>query len=406
MPNADGSMGTLQMTPEMNFAQIAAGRGHACLRTTTGAVFCWGRNASGQSLGALADGRAALQSGPTDVAEISLAGDVSVARKNDGTVWVWGAPVGGPDAVPLSRRATPTQVPLPGPAVQVAAGPLHICARLMDNRVVCWGQGDVVRSPTPRVMGSEAVRAVGVGLQNACVVRNTDSAVLCWGSGDEGMMLPSGDGARAENPTTMPLFLSRARRGPPETRRRRATPTARDVHARSPPRARRGGPRPPSRDPRDGPGRVGPGPVHHRDVADRVEDLRRPQSRRQLGAQRAVEGDLRAPVAPGQRAGDAAVGPHVHEHGRVGVERVGRHVGEEVSDVRHPPKRVPDQSRSPRGRRRSRRAHRRRQGRSRGRTRPAPAAGRCRRGARCRRRHRRGSACARRASCDGAAVPW
>ena len=84
--------------------QVATGRFLTCALFTGGNVRCWGTSGRGQK------GRAI---------EIDSA---------------------------LSLAETPASVPdilLPGPATQIAVGPLHACALLQDGQVSCWGAGNL-----------------------------------------------------------------------------------------------------------------------------------------------------------------------------------------------------------------------------------------------------------------------
>lgn len=86
--------------------RVAAGATHFCALTELGAVICWGENSYGQC----AAPREACKEWPTDSRD------------------------------PVSYcRVEPHQVSLPGPAIDVTAGPSHSCAVLRDGRVFCWG---------------------------------------------------------------------------------------------------------------------------------------------------------------------------------------------------------------------------------------------------------------------------
>jgi alpha-tubulin suppressor-like RCC1 family protein len=84
-----------------NATQLALGAGHSCALTNAGAVYCWGRNNSGE-----------LGHDPaTDMA----------------------------DASGVTYATAPRQVTLPSAAVRIAAGYSHTCALLQDGTVRCWG---------------------------------------------------------------------------------------------------------------------------------------------------------------------------------------------------------------------------------------------------------------------------
>ncbi|MBN9166393.1 MAG: hypothetical protein J0I07_36000, partial [Myxococcales bacterium] len=140
---------------------LAVGRGHACARTGTGELSCWGRGGRGQ-----------LGSG------------------------LW------------RDEVTPTPVALPASiaVVDVATADPHTCARTTTSDVYCWGgvnaRGELglvakqgVYAPT-RVMlpAGPPVVAVAVGNTSSCVLRS-DGSVLCWGDNTRGQL---GRGSRDE----------------------------------------------------------------------------------------------------------------------------------------------------------------------------------------------------------------
>ena len=147
--------------------EIAAGLNHTCARLDNGSVKCWGRNLYGQlGIGQFGVAEAAnrgddpnemgdqlpavsLGTGRTAV-EIVVGGDYTCARLDNGSVKCWGlnnlgqlglgdkANRGGqPDemgdnlpAVSLGTGRT---------AVEIVAGDYHICARLDNGGLKCWG---------------------------------------------------------------------------------------------------------------------------------------------------------------------------------------------------------------------------------------------------------------------------
>ena len=62
------------LPPLSDVQQLAAGEGHACVLTTSGAVKCWGNNGAGQ----LGDGSNTQRSTPVDAAGVT-SGAVAVA---------------------------------------------------------------------------------------------------------------------------------------------------------------------------------------------------------------------------------------------------------------------------------------------------------------------------------------
>jgi alpha-tubulin suppressor-like RCC1 family protein len=134
--------------------QLALGNTHTCVLGLGGSVHCWGDNWWGQ-----------LGLGHTEAL-----GDDELPN------------VAGP-------------VPLPGPAVELAAGRHHTCARLDSGEVICWGEnrhgqlgrGDlryIGNNETPSLadavdVGGE-VASIHAGGSRTCAI-TTEQELLCWG---------------------------------------------------------------------------------------------------------------------------------------------------------------------------------------------------------------------------------
>lgn len=149
--------------------ELVTGVRHTCVRLSTGAVKCWGRGLEGQlGLGDAADRGAA-------------AGQM------------------GPNLPPVSFG--------PGiPALQLAAGQFHTCARVAGNSVRCWGTngngqlglGDVqTRGNAPNTMGGQ-LPSVDLGPARSALdlaagsfftcARLDDGAAKCWGTNGFGQL--------------------------------------------------------------------------------------------------------------------------------------------------------------------------------------------------------------------------
>jgi alpha-tubulin suppressor-like RCC1 family protein len=217
---------------EAQYAQIAAGQAHACVRMTSGKVACWGANYNSQvgdtavigesrvkpyvvpgvetavhvaagatsSCVALADGTVKCWgtfrvgfSGPTPraVAGISTAVEVAVGDYHQcallaaGDVKCWGSNDSGQlgDGT-VASSATPVSVIRLSTAVKISAGGAQTCALLATQNVVCWGAypddaGAVsVRQPVERFTGA---RGLAVGSNHICVLRTGGAAGKCFG---------------------------------------------------------------------------------------------------------------------------------------------------------------------------------------------------------------------------------
>lgn len=138
-----------------NVAEVALGVGFACARLTDGTVQCWGANRSGtMGDGSLVEQRTMPQPVPglINVTQIA-AGYLHVcARLADGSVRCWGNNINGqlgapsrdncgdgtlPYPTPCSR--TPIEIPGLRGVTQLALGAVHSCARLVGGNVQCWG---------------------------------------------------------------------------------------------------------------------------------------------------------------------------------------------------------------------------------------------------------------------------
>jgi hypothetical protein len=134
---------------------ITASDQHACVivassaTATSGGVQCWGSNAT-QQLGAGFLGSystkpvliTGLQSGVVQIAAggRGVSTGHTCALREDGSVGCWGAASYGELGVPAgATSATVQNVPLPGRAVTIAAGPTDSCALLESGDAYCWG---------------------------------------------------------------------------------------------------------------------------------------------------------------------------------------------------------------------------------------------------------------------------
>ncbi len=122
--------------------------------------------------------------------------------KTSGDVYCWGLNGSGElgPAVPLNTvAAAPTQVSLPGndPAVTVAVGPSATCVSTASQKVYCWGdngEGQIGQSPpagqfpTPtQVPGITTAKGVTMLDTHACAWLS-DGTVACWGRNDFGQL--------------------------------------------------------------------------------------------------------------------------------------------------------------------------------------------------------------------------
>ncbi|MEO7113819.1 MAG: hypothetical protein ABI183_25490 [Polyangiaceae bacterium] len=197
--------------------KLAAGDAHVCALSTTGAVTCWGDNASFQ-LGQLDPSPA----GPTSVTAVSSVSDIAtgaahtcVIQAGYGLPRCWGAndvlELGhdsgtGPTPVSVTPSITPPT------ATTIAAGEQHACT-LGTGGVACWGaddRGQLGNNVTQAAVrytlafaGTPTVTGVRAGGRDTCVV--TTGGLYCAGTNSNGQL----GGATPENPgyTATPVPL-------------------------------------------------------------------------------------------------------------------------------------------------------------------------------------------------------
>jgi len=201
------------VTVSANFAKSVKSL-HAGIRSTyavmnDGTVKAWGATVAG--IGTLVV--PTDFPGATSVAEIAVADSFSCLRTTAGAVQCWGIQPGA-----VSSTPTPTAVVMPGPALQIAAGSSHICAIIqassINNPVYCWGSnasgqlgnGGNAPSSTPvQVLlpfGDTSAFAIAAGADTTCAL-TSGANVMCWGNGAFGQL---GNGATANQ--NRPVFTA------------------------------------------------------------------------------------------------------------------------------------------------------------------------------------------------------
>ncbi len=169
---------------------IALGREFACaLDHVPGRVMCWGGNRKMQ----LGDGTlvtratAAPVSGITDAVEVTAAGEHACARTASDAVFCWG------EGKPVARVNQLRDV------TRVVADPMRTCVVHGDGGVSCWGldrwvpdrlnrggltTGQRTTDPARR-KGLAAVVDLALGFNHACM-REASGALRCFGDGTHG----------------------------------------------------------------------------------------------------------------------------------------------------------------------------------------------------------------------------
>jgi hypothetical protein len=177
---------------------VAAGGNHALLLTTTGDVYAWGRNTSGQ----LGLGDQNSRNTPTKVtlpaAAVSIAAgrEFSVVALADGRVFTWGLNGDGQLGT-ASRFSSLTPVEVTGLAgvTAVAAGNSHVLALLGSGTVWAWGSnfagqlgnGRFALSRVPVQTGATDVVRIRAGGDNSLAITARRTG-LAWGENTLGQL--------------------------------------------------------------------------------------------------------------------------------------------------------------------------------------------------------------------------
>lgn len=181
--------------------QIAAGRAHACGISGSGAVYCWGDNATAQ-LGS----RDPASSGPIRVGlpapakKITCGSGHNCAILEDSTLWCWGnnseSQLGTAELDLGPIVATPTQVGIASDYLDASGGDGHSCALRAPGALYCWGRNSAAQLGLGTRVPGQAVTPLRVGTDTDWVAissaqegscgKKRDGRLVCWGNDLEG----------------------------------------------------------------------------------------------------------------------------------------------------------------------------------------------------------------------------
>lgn len=201
-----------------NWADVTVGDQGACALKTTGRLFCWGRDDFGQ-LGNDGSNTSSpvpvpVAGGATNWASVTLGSAHTCARKTTGRLYCWGNNFSGQLGTGggvLDARDRPT--PVAGAAttwVSVDAGGRNTCAMRSAGRIFCWGDdffsqlgdggADTDRN-TPTRVSSSATNwsSITAGGGHACATKTT-GRLFCWGNDFSGELGNGGDDTNRATP--------------------------------------------------------------------------------------------------------------------------------------------------------------------------------------------------------------
>lgn len=207
--------------------QVAMGRQHVCVLTTAGKIMCSGRNASGQ----LALGNTTAQKSFVDMfttnkpydgltwKAIAAGEEHNCAISTTGRLFCWGRNAEGQAG--LTNPATGSLIevvlvsgqPAPTDWISVAAGQFHTCATRMDGSLYCWGRnvegqlGNGMPASgkiAPQLVGTGYKGPLGLGVNHTCAIQQNGS-LQCWGRNSNGQL---GDNTTVDK--SLPLTVDAA----------------------------------------------------------------------------------------------------------------------------------------------------------------------------------------------------
>lgn len=189
----------------------SCGHGHTLALSSENRVYVWGKSAQGQ-LGFKADDpvvaepQLLVQLPP--VQKVAAGRNFSLALTTNGRVLSWGAG----DFGQLGHGQTvgryvfePTEVSLPSPVVDIAAGEFHAVCADADGRVWSWGMGSdgqigsgakLLHNTSPvlvseqTALANEKVIQVSAGGGHSGAV-TTQGKIFLWGRGRGGQLIPN-----------------------------------------------------------------------------------------------------------------------------------------------------------------------------------------------------------------------
>ncbi len=189
---------------------------HCLALARDGTIWAWGASHNGES-GNMAGSISGLQWTPNLVSTLTNAISVasgyghSVALKNDGTVWAWGA------GIALGRGASPdSTVPLQvtnlSNVVSIAAGSGHSLALKGDGTIWAWGvndngqigNGSITNVTSPvQVAGLTNVFGIKAGEDYSFAIQRETGSIWAWGQNSNGTL---GDGTSIIRTAPVPVY--------------------------------------------------------------------------------------------------------------------------------------------------------------------------------------------------------
>lgn len=197
-----------EITRAHDWTSVDGGATHTCAIRSTGKLYCWGADDSGQ----LGDGGANTDvSSPVRITtvdgwrSVSAGGSHTCAIRYSGKLYCWGSDTSGQvgDGSQIGADR-PRQITNATDWRSVSAGGNHTCAVRSTGKLYCWGadesgqvgDGSLTGATSPRQIATATDwKMVAAGGQHSCAIRSVGK-LHCWGSDQDGQL---GDGGTNSN---------------------------------------------------------------------------------------------------------------------------------------------------------------------------------------------------------------
>ena len=215
--SSDTTSASYTLTGAFTPYAVAASYNDTIALRNDGTVWTWGANSS-YVLGDTSSGRSlpAMVNGLTGVVSVAMGQQHALALRSDGTVWAWGGNANGQlgDGTTTTRSSLAPASGLSS-VTAIAAGQNFSIVLKSDGTVWAWGANDsgqigdgttTTRLTPTQVSGLTSVAAIAAGDAHA-LARKSDGTLWAWGNNSYGQL---GDGttARRLNPVQVPAFTA------------------------------------------------------------------------------------------------------------------------------------------------------------------------------------------------------
>lgn len=169
-----------------------------CAIKGDGGIWCWGANSDGVLANGAKDldnhARAIRIGTDTDWAEVALGRTWACAQKTTGSMWCWGTNISGQvgDGTKTPRYVV-TRVGTDSDFRRVVTNNFATCAIRTSGALACWGSnwtasvgdGTLVDKLTPTAIGGSDWDDIAGGFGQFCATKK-DGSLHCWGNNDFG----------------------------------------------------------------------------------------------------------------------------------------------------------------------------------------------------------------------------